>query len=254
MWLLYSIFGMVVWPWALVRSPPPSLSLTLRLSDSLTFSRHRCSPPCPRSGTSTRLRRRKTSSSPRCLAQVSLSSSLPLTLCLSFSASLFACVSIPHSPCSGWGIGSTLFGVGTNAVGNSLGFSLILGLTATLGSAIVLVVLHPNDIATKSLSLSLCVCAPACLPACLSHSLSHSVSLLGKATSHSAVSRSQLWAWPAADTLARARSASRLRLSKNLGCSRLKRVLRAAANRYGRRVAPCLMLHVHRERLIASAL
>eukprot|EP01043_Picozoa_sp_COSAG02_P016608 COSAG02_NODE_735_length_17872_cov_20.966860_6_plen_457_part_00 len=93
-WLLYSIFGMVVWPWALVLSTVPSVWE---------------------------------------IYETAKATDIVLT-------ALFG---------AGWGIGSTLFGVGTNAVGNSLGFSIILGLTATLGSAIVLVALHPHDIATK---------------------------------------------------------------------------------------------------------
>ena len=46
------------------------------------------------------------------------------------------------------GLGSVTFGLGTAAVGNSLGFSIILGLPATLGSGIVLVVQHPEEIWT----------------------------------------------------------------------------------------------------------
>lgn len=45
-----------------------------------------------------------------------------------------------------WGVGSVLFGVGVNAVGNSLGFALILGLTATLGSVIPLLVFHIDEV------------------------------------------------------------------------------------------------------------
>jgi len=93
-WLIYSIFGMVVWPWALVLSTVPSVWEIYETSEAKDIV---------------------------------------------FTAVFGA----------GWGIGSTLFGVGTNAVGNSLGFSIILGLTATLGAAIVLVALHPSDIATK---------------------------------------------------------------------------------------------------------
>jgi L-rhamnose-H+ transport protein len=50
---------------------------------------------------------------------------------------------------AGWGLGSVLFGLGTSIVGNSLGFSLILGLTATLGSAIVLVAQNADKISSK---------------------------------------------------------------------------------------------------------
>jgi L-rhamnose-H+ transport protein len=45
-----------------------------------------------------------------------------------------------------WGLGSVTFGIGTNIVGNSLGFSIILGLTSTLGSGIVMVALHPKEV------------------------------------------------------------------------------------------------------------
>lgn len=93
-WLIYSIFGMLVWPWALVLSTVPEVLEIYKTAE---------------------------------VEDIAL-------------AALFG---------AGWGIGSTLFGVGTNAVGNSLGFSIILGLTATLGSAIVLVVLHPTDIKTR---------------------------------------------------------------------------------------------------------
>jgi L-rhamnose-H+ transport protein len=93
-WLLYSIAGMVVWPWALVLSTVPSVWEIYETAETKD-----------------------------------------IVLTAVFGA--------------GWGLGSTLFGVGTNAVGNSLGFSIILGLTATLGSAIVLVALHPKDIATR---------------------------------------------------------------------------------------------------------
>eukprot|EP01147_Barroeca_monosierra_P002829 gene2829-8146_t len=48
-----------------------------------------------------------------------------------------------------WGVGSTLFGLGVHAVGNSLAFSIILGLTSGLGAAIPLVSLHPSDVSSK---------------------------------------------------------------------------------------------------------
>ena len=93
-WLVYSIFGMVIFPWALVLSTVPSVWEIYETAETKD-----------------------------------------IVLTALFGA--------------GWGLGSTLFGVGCNAVGNSLGFSIILGLTATLGSAIVLVALHPDDIHTK---------------------------------------------------------------------------------------------------------
>lgn len=45
---------------------------------------------------------------------------------------------------AGWGIGGVLFGLGCQAVGDSLGFSIILGLTSALGTAIPLLVLTPE--------------------------------------------------------------------------------------------------------------
>jgi L-rhamnose-H+ transport protein len=46
----------------------------------------------------------------------------------------------------GWGIGSVLFGIGVSRLGMSLGFSIILGLTAALGSLVPLVILTPAAI------------------------------------------------------------------------------------------------------------
>lgn len=50
----------------------------------------------------------------------------------------------------GWGCGSVTFGLGIEIVGASLGFAIILGLTAALGSVIPLVVLTPKDIDTPA--------------------------------------------------------------------------------------------------------
>lgn len=50
----------------------------------------------------------------------------------------------------GWGIGCQLFGMGINMVGNSLGFALILGLAATLGNVVPLVVLNTDLVATAT--------------------------------------------------------------------------------------------------------
>lgn len=66
-----------------------------------------------------------------------------------------------------WGIGSVLFGLGVDALGNSLGFALILGLTATLGSVIPLVVFHSDEITTDKgicnlVSLGVTVVGLAC--------------------------------------------------------------------------------------------
>jgi len=49
---------------------------------------------------------------------------------------------------AGWGIGSTLFGLGISRVGMALGFAIILGMTSCLGSLIPMLALHPEDINT----------------------------------------------------------------------------------------------------------
>lgn len=48
----------------------------------------------------------------------------------------------------GWGVGSVLFGLGTHMLGMALGFGIILGLTAAMGSLIPLVVLSPDMLPT----------------------------------------------------------------------------------------------------------
>eukprot|EP00040_Diaphanoeca_grandis_P002987 m.23333 g.23333 ORF g.23333 m.23333 type:complete len:421 (-) comp14177_c0_seq1:329-1591(-) len=48
-----------------------------------------------------------------------------------------------------WGVGGVLFGLGCDMVGNSLGFSIILGLCSALGAAIPLVVQHSDQIGSK---------------------------------------------------------------------------------------------------------
>ena len=49
----------------------------------------------------------------------------------------------------GWGIGSTLFGLGIDRVGMGLGFAIILGVTASLGSLLPLVILSPQRLLTN---------------------------------------------------------------------------------------------------------
>ncbi|MGH9398221.1 MAG: L-rhamnose/proton symporter RhaT [Terriglobia bacterium] len=49
----------------------------------------------------------------------------------------------------GWGIGSTLFGLGIDRVGMALGFTVILGITAGLGSLLPLAILHPGQLLTR---------------------------------------------------------------------------------------------------------
>lgn len=48
----------------------------------------------------------------------------------------------------GWGIGSTLFGLGISRLGIALGFAIILGLTAALGALVPLLVLTPQYLGT----------------------------------------------------------------------------------------------------------
>jgi L-rhamnose-H+ transport protein len=48
----------------------------------------------------------------------------------------------------GWGIGSTLFGLGLSRLGIALGFAIIVGLTAALGALIPLLVLTPQYLGT----------------------------------------------------------------------------------------------------------
>jgi L-rhamnose-H+ transport protein len=49
----------------------------------------------------------------------------------------------------GWGLGSTLFGLGISRVGMALAFALILGLTSSVGSLLPLLVTNPGEIATR---------------------------------------------------------------------------------------------------------
>jgi L-rhamnose-H+ transport protein len=48
----------------------------------------------------------------------------------------------------GWGVGATLFGQGISRVGMALTFAIVLGITASLGSLLPLVVLHPDQLLT----------------------------------------------------------------------------------------------------------
>ena len=48
-----------------------------------------------------------------------------------------------------WGVGGVTFGLGCDMVGNSLGFSIILGMCSALGAAIPLVALHPDKVGSK---------------------------------------------------------------------------------------------------------
>ncbi len=48
----------------------------------------------------------------------------------------------------GWGIGSVLFGLGVDRMGLAVGYGLILGLIAPIGTFLPLLVLHPDRLAT----------------------------------------------------------------------------------------------------------
>ena len=48
----------------------------------------------------------------------------------------------------GWGVGSTLFGLGLSRVGMALSFAIVLGITASLGSLLPLLVLEPQQLFT----------------------------------------------------------------------------------------------------------
>jgi len=49
----------------------------------------------------------------------------------------------------GWGIGSVLFGLGVTRMGLAVGYGLILGLIAPIGTFLPLVVLHPEQLQTR---------------------------------------------------------------------------------------------------------
>jgi L-rhamnose-H+ transport protein len=93
-WLVYSVAGMVVIPWALLWSTVPRAAQVLERA----------------SGTS--------------LIEVAL---------FGF----------------GWGIGSTLFGLGMSRVGMALSFAIVLGITASLGSLLPLAILQPQQLFTR---------------------------------------------------------------------------------------------------------
>ena len=48
-----------------------------------------------------------------------------------------------------WGTGATLFGLGISRVGMALGFSLILGMTASFGSLFPMIILHPEQLLAR---------------------------------------------------------------------------------------------------------
>ncbi len=49
----------------------------------------------------------------------------------------------------GWGLGSTLFGLGVSRVGMALGFAIILGITSSFGTLLPLLVLNPSDLYSR---------------------------------------------------------------------------------------------------------
>lgn len=49
---------------------------------------------------------------------------------------------------AGWGAGSVLFGLGVDRIGMALAFAIILGLTASVGSLVPMMVLHPEKLDT----------------------------------------------------------------------------------------------------------
>lgn len=49
----------------------------------------------------------------------------------------------------GWGIGSVLFGIGVDRMGLAVGYGLILGLIAPIGTFVPLLVLHPDRLWTR---------------------------------------------------------------------------------------------------------
>lgn len=63
-----------------------------------------------------------------------------------YSATSWKCLSAILGFGAGWGIGATLTGVGLNMLGIGLGFAIILGLSASIGSLVPLLVLTPGKI------------------------------------------------------------------------------------------------------------
>jgi L-rhamnose-H+ transport protein len=49
----------------------------------------------------------------------------------------------------GWGLGSTLFGLGIAQLGLALGFAIILGITSSVGSLLPLLISNPAELATR---------------------------------------------------------------------------------------------------------
>jgi L-rhamnose-H+ transport protein len=49
----------------------------------------------------------------------------------------------------GWGVGSVFFGLGVARVGMALGYAIVLGITASLGSLFPLIILHPDHLLAR---------------------------------------------------------------------------------------------------------
>jgi len=92
-WLVYSVAGMIVVPWALVWATVPRFSDVFARTPGATL----------------------------------------------LAVALFG---------FGWGVGSTLFGLGLSRVGMALSFAIVLGITASLGSLLPLLVLEPQQLFT----------------------------------------------------------------------------------------------------------
>src|ERR1700730_3656602 len=93
-WLVYSLAGMVVFPWVLTAATVPQVGRVYALSSAKTL----------------------------------------------FSIAGFgAC----------WGIGATLTGIGLSILGIGLGMAIILGLSASIGSLIPLLILNSQELHTR---------------------------------------------------------------------------------------------------------
>jgi L-rhamnose-H+ transport protein len=65
-----------------------------------------------------------------------------------YSSTSWSCLAAILGFGAGWGIGATLTGLGLNMLGIGLGFAIILGLSASIGSLVPLLVLTPGKILT----------------------------------------------------------------------------------------------------------
>ena len=92
-WLVYSVSGLIVLPWAVALATVPHLAVVFRQARGTTLA----------------------------------------------ETALFG---------FGWGVGSTLFGLGIIRVGMALSFAIVLGITASLGSLLPLLVLQPKRLFT----------------------------------------------------------------------------------------------------------